>query len=173
MPMTSPLTSLDHRFSDPAAVATTWEQTRQALEAAQLFWITTVRADGRPHVTPLVAVWADDTLYFCTGNGEQKAVNLRANPHVVLTTGCNGWEDGLDVMVEGEAVPVTSGETLKNLAGAWGAKWDGRWQFEAGDGGFLNPGGDPQATVYAVRPAKVLAFTKGAFSHTSHRFPAA
>jgi hypothetical protein len=26
--------------------------------------------------------------------------------------------------------------------------------------------------VYEVRPAKVLAFTKGSFSHTSHRFTA-
>ena len=171
--MTSPLTSLDQRFSDPDAVATGWEQTRQALEAAQLFWITTVRADGRPHVTPLVAVWTDDTLYFCTGAEEQKAVNLRANPHVVLTTGCNGWEDGLDVMVEGEAVLVTGAEELKPLAEAWRTKWDGRWQFEAGDGGFGDPDEDAQALVYAVRPAKVLAFTKGAFSHTSHRFPAA
>jgi general stress protein 26 len=171
--MTSPLTSLDQRFSDPGAVATGWEQTRQALEAAQLFWITTVRADGRPHVTPLVAVWTDDTLYFCTGAEEQKAVNLRANPHVVLTTGCNGWEDGLDVMVEGEAVLVTGAEELKPLAEAWRTKWDGRWQFEAGDGGFGDPDEDAQALVYAVRPAKVLAFTKGAFSHTSHRFPAA
>ena len=171
--MTSPLTSLDQRFSDPDAVATGWEQTRQALEAAQLFWITTVRADGRPHVTPLVAVWTDDTLYFCTGAEEQKAVNLRANPHVVLTTGCNGWEDGLDVMVEGEAVRVTGAEELKPLAEAWRTKWDGRWQFEVGDSGFGDPGEDAQGLVYAVRPAKVLAFTKGAFSHTSHRFPAA
>lgn len=170
--MASPLTSLDHRFSDPEAVPTGWEQTRQALEAAQLSWITTVRGDGRPHVTPLVAVWTDDTLYFCTGDEEQKAVNLRANPHVVLTTGCNGWEDGLDVMVEGEAVPVTGGEELKQLADAWTAKWDGRWQFEVGDGCFRHPGGEGQATVYAVRPTKVLAFAKGSFSHTSHRFSA-
>ena len=49
----------------------------------------------------------------------------------------------------------------------------GGWQFEAGDSGFGDPGEDAQGLVYAVRPAKVLAFTKGAFSHTSHRFPAA
>ena len=37
--MTTPVTTLDPRFSDPAAAATGWEQTRQALEAAELFWI--------------------------------------------------------------------------------------------------------------------------------------
>ena len=72
---------------------------------AQLFWVTTVRPDGRPHSTPLVAVWLDDALHFCTGPTEQKAHNLVANPHVLLTTGDNGWKGGLDVVVEGPARP--------------------------------------------------------------------
>lgn len=168
--MTVPLTTLDQRFSDPAADPTSWDETRQALESAGLFWITTVRADGRPHVTPLVAVWADSVLYFCTGEAEQKAINLRANPHVVLTTGCNGWEAGLDVMVEGDAVLVSDEDTLMRLAGAWTAKWDGRWQFEVRDGAFRNPGSETPVLVFAVAPDKVLAFTKGEFSHTRHRF---
>src|SRR6202007_1553960 len=88
-----------------------------------------VRADGRPHVTPLVAVWADGAIHFTTGPQEQKAVNLRANPHVVLTTGANDWDKGLDVIVEGEAVRVTDEDTLGRLAQAWTAKWDGRWQY--------------------------------------------
>ena len=70
---------LHARFSDRDAVATDWDETRRALEDAELFWIATVRADGRPHVTPLVAVWLDYAIYFATGVGEQKAVNLRAD----------------------------------------------------------------------------------------------
>src|SRR5919198_5237455 len=57
IPMTQPVTELDTRFSDRDAVATDWATTRRTLEEAELFWISTVRADGRPHVTPLVAVW--------------------------------------------------------------------------------------------------------------------
>jgi hypothetical protein len=57
--MSMPVTALDERFSDPKAVATGWDETRRALDEAELFWITTVRPDGRPHVTPLVAVWLD------------------------------------------------------------------------------------------------------------------
>ena len=87
--MTQPVTELDARFSDPAAVAADWDQTRRTLEGAELFWIATVRADGRPHATPLVAVWLDDAIYFATGFGEQKAVNLRTNQNVILMTGCN------------------------------------------------------------------------------------
>ena len=65
--MTQPVTELDARFSDPAAVAADWDQPRRTLEDAELFWIATVRADGRPHATPLVGVWLDDTIYFATG----------------------------------------------------------------------------------------------------------
>ena len=65
--MRSPDTQLDTRFSDADAVATGWEETRRALERAELFWISTVRVDGRPHVTPLVAVWHEDALHFATG----------------------------------------------------------------------------------------------------------
>jgi nitroimidazol reductase NimA-like FMN-containing flavoprotein (pyridoxamine 5'-phosphate oxidase superfamily) len=168
--MTMPVTALDQRFSDPAATATSWDETSKALGSAGLFWISTVRAGGRPHVTPLVAVWTDSVLYFCTGEAEQKAINLSANPHVVLTTGGNGWEDGLDVMVEGDAVRVSDEDTLQRLAGAWTTKWDGRWHFEVQDGSFRNPGSAEPVLVFAVAPAKILAFTKGTFSQTRYRF---
>jgi general stress protein 26 len=101
--MSAPVTKLDQRYSGAAAVATTWDATRQALEDAELFWVSTVRADGRPHVTPVVAAWCDGAMWFTTGTEEQKFRNLSVNPQVVLTTGCNSWEHGLDVMVEGEA----------------------------------------------------------------------
>ena len=46
------------------------------LEQAELYWLTTVRADGRPHVTPLIGIAEDAAVYFCTGLREQKARNL-------------------------------------------------------------------------------------------------
>jgi general stress protein 26 len=168
--MTTPVTTLDQRFSEPNADATGWEQTRRALEDAELFWVTTVRTDGRPHMTPLVAVWADDALHFCTGAGEQKAVNLRGHRHVILSTGSNTWDKGLDVVVEGDAVQVTDEDTLRRLAAAWTAKWDGRWQYQVRDGAFRDPESEEPILVFAVAPSKVLAFTKGTFTHTSHRF---
>ena len=105
--MIAPRTILDERFSDAGAEPTSWGRTLRTIEAAELFWLSTARADGRPHVTPLVAVWTEDRLHFCTGPEEQKALNLQRNPYVVLTTGRNTWDDGLDVMVEGKAVQVT------------------------------------------------------------------
>jgi general stress protein 26 len=166
--MSEPVTTLDARFSDPDAVATDWAATRRALETAELFWISTVRADGRPHVTPLVAVWLDDALHFATGPDEQKALNLRRNSHVILMTGCNRWDEGVDMVVEGDAVRVDDDKVLERLAEAWTSKWDGRWRFEVRDGCFHHEPG--AALVFRVAPAKILAFGKGTFSQTRHRF---
>jgi nitroimidazol reductase NimA-like FMN-containing flavoprotein (pyridoxamine 5'-phosphate oxidase superfamily) len=166
--MTTPRTELDTRFSEPGAQPTSWEDTLEAIKQAEIFWISTVRADGRPHVTPLVAVWLDDALHFSTGPDEQKAHNLAGNPYVALTTGANGWQSGLDVVVEGEAARVKDAQQLDRLAAAWTQKWDGRWQYEVSQDGFRHEGAI--VFVFAVRPAKVLSFTKGGFSHTRHRF---
>ena len=169
--MNQPDTTLDQRFSAPDAGAASWEETCRVLEEAQLSWICTVRADGRPHLTPLVAVWLDGALYFCTGAAEQKAVNLRGNPHVLLLTGCHRWDEGLDVVAEGDAVQVTDDALLTRLAEAWTGKWDGQWQFQVRDGSFQDSdGGGGTALVFEVRPAKVLAFAKGRFGQTRHSF---
>jgi general stress protein 26 len=169
MTMGEPVAELDERFSDPGATATPWAKAREVLETAQLSWVTTVRADGRPHVTPLVAVWLDGAVHFTTGPGEQKAVNLARNPHVVITTGCNRWDQGLDVMVEGEARRVTGRARLERLAAAWATRWNGQWRFEVADGGFAHGDADGPVLVFAVKPVKVLAFGKGEFSHTRYR----
>jgi nitroimidazol reductase NimA-like FMN-containing flavoprotein (pyridoxamine 5'-phosphate oxidase superfamily) len=167
--MTIPTTTLNELCSDPGAAATSWEDARQLLESAQLFWIATVRIDGRPHMTPLVAVWLDDSLHFCTGEKEQKAANLRANQKVILVTGCNQWDGGMDVVVEGRAVRVTDRAMLERLSEAWKHKWDGRWEYEPGDDGFKGDGME-SVLVFSVRPDKVFAFAKGNFSHTRHAF---
>jgi nitroimidazol reductase NimA-like FMN-containing flavoprotein (pyridoxamine 5'-phosphate oxidase superfamily) len=170
--ITPATTTLDQWNSDSDAVPAGWEETLRVLETAELFWISTVRSDGRPHVTPLVAVWLDDSLHFHTGADEQKFANLRANPHVVLTTGCNQWDRGLDVVVEGEAVRVTDDTTLERLAEIWARKWDGRWQLAVRHGGFHNRNmNDFPSQVFTVKPAKVFAHAKGdPFGATTHRF---
>jgi general stress protein 26 len=167
--MVSPTTTLNEKFSQPGATATSWEAARVALESAQLFWLATVRTDGRPHVTPLVAVWVDDALHFCTGETEQKAVNLRSNQSVVLMTGCHEWDTGMDVVVEGRAIRVVDRPTLERLAAAWNDKWDGRWDYEPDAEGFVGNNED-RIVVFTVRPDKVLAFGKDVFSHTRHAF---
>jgi len=168
--MTTPTTAVDRRFSQANAPETTWAQTEEIIATAELFWISTVRADGRPHATPLVAVWDGETLCFCTGETEQKALNLSHNPNVLLTTGTNIWDRGVDVVVEGVARPVVEADRLRQLAELWRTKWAGDWRYEVGDGCFQKPGTSDRVLVFSVAPRRVMAFAQGTFSHTTHRF---
>jgi general stress protein 26 len=147
-----PRTKLDARFSGPDAVATEWAVTRDVVETAQIFWLSTVRADGRPHTTPLVAVWLDGAAHFTTGPGEQKAHNLDHHQAVTLTTSCNGWQEGLDVVIEGTAVRQTDDSTLVRLAEAWAKKWDGSWKWEVADGAFAMRAAERCLCSRSLRP---------------------
>jgi general stress protein 26 len=170
--MNEPITTLDLQNSPPGAVATPWEETRRVLETADLFWISTVRADGRPHVTPLVAVWHDGAIHFTTKETAHKAVNLRGNPHVILTTGYNQML-GLTVVVEGDAVRITDQDTLERLAAVWATKWEGSWPFQVRNGYFCLFDEDEQQVVtdsnlvFSVTPTKIFAFARG---QTRHQF---
>src|SRR5215211_4211545 len=119
-----PVTELDARFSSEGATPREWSEAERHLEDAEVFWVSTVRPDGRPHVTPLIAVWLDGALYFCTGPEERKAQNLVQNPHCVITTGCNVME-GLDLVLEGTAVRVQDEARLHRLADLYAAKYAG------------------------------------------------
>jgi general stress protein 26 len=158
----------DPPFSDPKAAATPWAQARSVLESAEVFWLSTVRPDGCPHVTPLVAVWLDGSLYFCTGPDELKAKNLARNARCVLTTGCNAFREGLDVVVEGEALVVTHEPLLQRLADIWERKYD-FWHFEVRDGAFHHEAG--RALVFELAPKIAFSYGRGAmYTATRYRF---
>jgi hypothetical protein len=116
-----------------------------------------------------VAVWLDEALHFCTGPAEQKAINVTHKWQVILMTGCDRWDSGSLIVVEGDADRVTERDRLERLAEAWANKWDGRWRFEVGEGAFQHLDGR-QALVFAVAPTKVFVFGKGTFSQTRHQF---
>src|SRR5262245_52915681 len=170
----TPVAELDARFSTDGAGPTPWADAQRTLEQAAVFWISTVRPDGRPHVTPLISVWLDGSLYFCTGPDERKARNLSRNARCVLTTGCN-IEDGLDVVVEGGAMRVTDDAKLRRIADAYVAKYGEQWRFDVRDGAFVHrTSEDSIALVFEVAPIKALGFRKGeVFSQTRWRFRSA
>jgi nitroimidazol reductase NimA-like FMN-containing flavoprotein (pyridoxamine 5'-phosphate oxidase superfamily) len=168
MPTTSPDTVLDQDFSDPQAAPTTWDAGRAALESAQLYWISTVRPDGRPHVTPLIGVWVDGALHIVTGPTERKARNLAANPHTTVTTGTNALDTGLDVVVEGGAERLTDAAALQRVADAYVAKYGDDWRFTVKDGGFVHDG--HEALVFRVAPVTAFGFAKSPYGQTRWRF---
>ncbi|MEV4184705.1 pyridoxamine 5'-phosphate oxidase family protein [Streptosporangium canum] len=158
-------------FSDSGADATPWLTALRELQQARLFWLSTVRPDGRPHVTPLLAVWTGGALYFATGDQERKARNLHGNHHCVMTTGTNVL-DGLDITIEGHAELVRDPTERTATADAYESKYgdlltspDGTWY---GLGDTIRSG---KVLLYRIDPKAGFAFGKGeAYSQTRYRF---
>ncbi|HMG40676.1 MAG TPA: pyridoxamine 5'-phosphate oxidase family protein [Acidimicrobiales bacterium] len=164
-----PKVELHEGFSEPGAVARPWADVVDVLTTSEIFWLSTVRGDGRPHVTPLPAIWLDGTLYFCTGDAEQKSKNLGSEPRCILTTGTNRLRSGLDVVVEGTAVAVTDEPQLHALAALWKSKLD--WDFGVEGDAFRDADGR-RGLVFGVTPTKVLSFGREPATQTRYRFPA-
>ncbi|MPZ84362.1 MAG: pyridoxamine 5'-phosphate oxidase family protein [Actinophytocola sp.] len=171
MMVTEPSGQYISEFSEPGSTAVPWADVEQVLRESEMFWLSTVRRDGRPHVAPLPAMWLDGKLHFCTGAHEQKARNIESNPRCVLTTGSSSYRSGIDVVVEGTVAQVSDEPTLTRLAQMWRDELD--WPFEVVDGQFRDPGADDhRAPVFAVTPAKVLVFGKAPYSQTRYTFQA-
>lgn len=166
-----PVAELAAQFSSPNAMPIPWMTAREHLAKAEIFWLSTVRPDGRPHVTPLIAVLLEDALYFCTGEGERKAKNLAQNARCILTTGCNLLHaEGLDLVIEGEAVHVHDEALLQRIADQYEAKYGSDWHFTVRDEALHGANGNV-ALAYAVKPTTAFGFGKGAtFSQTRWRF---
>jgi nitroimidazol reductase NimA-like FMN-containing flavoprotein (pyridoxamine 5'-phosphate oxidase superfamily) len=163
-----------HGFSQPDATPTPWSVGVEHVIAADTFWLSTVRPDGRPHVTPLIAVWHGEAIWFCTGPDERKAKNLAENPSCVLTTGGSDLVDGaLDVVLEGKAEQVTVDAELEPIAAAFAAKYGTEmWDYVVRDGAFTDPVvGEGRVIVFRVQPVRGLGFRKGdIFSQTTWLF---
>jgi general stress protein 26 len=156
-PFSNPTAELDADYSSPGAAATPWSRTQSVLADAAIYWLSTVRGDGRPHVTPVIAVWTNGAIHFCTGPDEQKAKNLVGNSNVIVTTGTNVWA-GLDVVVEGSAVRVTDDDALRELATIWEEKYGEEWHFDVADEAFRHEGGT--AHVFTVAAHKAFAYDR-------------
>ena len=155
-----PVTELS-AFSSRDAIPTEWGKGRKELRDAEVYWLSTVRPDGRPHVTPLLGIWLHGALYFCTGPDERKAKNLARNTHCVLTTGCNRLS-GLDLVVEGQAAKVRDSAELRSVADAFQAKYGAHFTAPEGTWSGL---GDAirrnEALVFRVAPSTAFGFGKG------------
>ncbi|TDD64470.1 pyridoxamine 5'-phosphate oxidase family protein [Actinomadura darangshiensis] len=159
-------------FSSPGAQATPWTSTLAILAEAEVFWLSTVRPDGRPHVTPLLVAWSLDGMCFTTGGQERKAQNLDDNPRCTLTTGTNTLT-GVDVVIEGVASVVDERAKREQAVADFERKYgahltnpEGTW-YRMGEAVIA---GDVR--LYRVAPTAGFAFGKlPASSQTRYTWP--
>lgn len=154
---------LDARFGSPGATPREWTEVSGVLAAAEIYWLTTVRPGDRPHTTPVLGIWQAETLHFTTGREEQKARNLQFSPYCTMTTGVNLLNEGLDVVVEGEARELTERSDLVRLSQAYEAKYGSEWSMDEGEEGV-------RPLMFRIEATKIFAFGKGEpFSQTVWR----
>jgi nitroimidazol reductase NimA-like FMN-containing flavoprotein (pyridoxamine 5'-phosphate oxidase superfamily) len=134
-----------------------WERALVALQASgsaeARCVLATVRADGRPHLAGLGALWDDGAVYIVSGPGTRKSRNLAANPTCAVAFAL----DGIDLVVEGTAERVTDEETLQRLAKRYA---DAGWPARVEDGAFTYDYSAPSAGpapwyLYEITPTTV------------------
>lgn len=129
----SEIKNLD-QYGNPALP---WSRARDILAGGPLwpetiFFLSTVRPDGRPHTAGLGVLWIDGDLYFTSSPRTRKSRNLAANPACTLS----GRLEGLDIVFEGEATRVTDRSTLERAASIYR---DAGWPAEVEGKAFTAP----------------------------------
>ena len=102
------------------------------------FWLSTIDADGRPHLTAVGAFWVDGRYYFCGGPRSRKIRNVERDPRCVFGVAIHGY----DVALEGRAVRVTDDALLQRLAEVFA---EGGWAPTVAGGGFTHEYSAPSA----------------------------
>jgi hypothetical protein len=120
-------------------------------------WLTTINADGGPHVTGIGALWADGAFWFETGAETRKGRNLARDPRCVLAVALTEY----DVVAEGTAAPVLDPALVAARAAEWAA---GGWPCEVDASGtaltapFSAPSaGPPPWLVYRIDGTELTA----------------
>ena len=119
-----------------------WSWAEQRLRTSRNYWLATSRADARPHLMALWALWSGGELFFSTDG--VKASNLRRDPRCSVAT-----ESGSEaVILEGSVRIVPHGEAWDAVRADYTTKY--------GEG---FPEGSP---LFALAPEVAFGFIEDA-----------
>lgn len=114
--------------------------------------LASVRADGRPHVTPIWFALDGDDLLFTTWHESVKAQNLRRDPRVSLCVDDDRPPFSY-VIIEGTVTISEDLAELRRWAGIIGGRYMGADQAEA----YGQRNGVPGELLVRLTPTKVIA----------------
>ena len=120
-------------------------------------WLATINPDGSPQVTGIGALWVDGAFWFETGERTRKGRNLARDPRCTVSVATHEF----DLVVDGQAYPVTDPATVATMAQRWAAEG---WPARVDDTGsaitadYSAPSaGPPPWRVYRVEPLRATA----------------
>jgi hypothetical protein len=131
-----------------------WHLVREALAAAQLYWIATRRPDGGPHIHPIWGGWVGDHLYFEGGDTTRWARNLARDQRV----GFGVESQGLHISGRGVVDNTPAGNDFEALTANYAGKYSYRPQTDQ---------------FYRVKPSVIIALAMTSmeeFASTPTRF---
>lgn len=165
-PQTNPTTEVMPRTGVGAgatteAGATTpfqWSAVQQAFRAAEReFWLTTVNAEGRPHVAPVFAAWADSSFFVATKATARKTRDLQDNGRCVVATNTGDAH----VVVEASARRVHDPSTMDQASAAFAEvyHWPTTVVDDEIDAPYSAPtSGGPPLQIWELVPVKAFGF---------------
>lgn len=135
-----------------------WSWALKRLRDSHGYWLSTVWPDGRPHLTPVWAVWHDAALWFSSSLRARKIRNIRAGSAVSVAT-----DDALNpVVIEGTARVMKDSTSLRTFLTIMNDKYATGYTID-----FLDPGRN--ATV-RVRPRWAFALCESDFPGSATRW---
>ena len=117
-----PQAPADYGFSTEPEGMLSWDRVRQALAAASVYWIGTVRPDGSPHMHSIWGGFVGNHLYFEGGDTTRWGRNLLADPR--LSFGADS--EGLHITGRGRVVRSSAGDDFAALSDNYDGKYDYR-----------------------------------------------
>ncbi len=105
-------------------ITMTPEEVQQFLSTNTVLEVSTVGADGWPHLAPMWYVMDDGKVVFRSFTKSQKIVNLQRNPKltVLVETG-DDYSQLQGVMIKGTALLVTDPDYVLSIYGGLAAKY--------------------------------------------------
>lgn len=138
----------------------TWAEIAAQLERARNYWVSTTRAGGRAHATPVWGLWLEGAVWFSTSPDSVKARNLQHEPRCVIHL-----ESGDDaVILEGacervEALAPDVASTVQQFVTDYKAKYDIEVDVS-----------DPQFGLYRLAPRTALTWREQNFPNSNARW---
>jgi PPOX class probable F420-dependent enzyme len=132
-----------------------WTNVTSALASARNYWVSTTRADGRPHAMPVWGVLLDDAVMFSTGRRSVKGRNLARTPDAIVHL-----ESGDEVVIlEGRVEEARDPELLQRFADAYEKKY-----------AFRPDPTSPGGVTYLLRPRVALVWSEKDFPESATRW---
>ncbi len=107
---------------DPTDLAAA--RVRRFLETEPVIWLSTIRADGAPHLVPTWFCWDGETIEIVSKPGAVEVRNLRADPRAMLALG--DAQADFDVGLLEATAEVVDGAVAPNLPAGFEAKYAAR-----------------------------------------------